>query len=219
MMRHSMTGSRNVQPNGVAALRRLTFRRVSSLLAVVGVLAVGPVFAKDPAATEVKPTNKATAIHAKAHSESAAIPECLEKLKLSAQQQDQIKEIIRNYDGSIGVVWKQFSDRYMQAICMEVRRRNCGVNGKPILFYAARHPLGQQPRSVKKPKAEPKQKGQYLDLLDGLRSLGLEVTATVVEPVVKELFPAGIQNLDCGEVIRGVFLRMKRQNSTDKVGR
>jgi hypothetical protein len=114
---------------------------------------------------------------------------------------------------------RPFFNEEMQAICLEVRRRNCGVNGKPILFYAARHPLGQQSRPVKKPKAEPKQKGQYADLLDGLRSLGLEVTAAVVEPVVKELFPAGIQNLDCGDVIRSVFLRMKRQNSSDKVGR
>jgi hypothetical protein len=72
---------------------------------------------------------------------------------------------------------------------------------------------------VKKPKAEPKPKNQYADLLDGLRSLGLEVTAAQVEPVVKELFPAGIEKLDCGEVIRSVFLRMKRQNSTDIVGR
>ncbi|MBC8117308.1 MAG: hypothetical protein H7062_23170, partial [Candidatus Saccharimonas sp.] len=68
---------------------------------------------------EVKPTNKGAAIQGKAHSESAAIPECLEKLKLSAQQQDQIKEIVRNYDASLGAVWKQFGDRYMQTIAME----------------------------------------------------------------------------------------------------
>jgi hypothetical protein len=114
---------------------------------------------------------------------------------------------------------RPFFSEEMQAVCMDVRKRNCGVNGKAILFYSPRHPLGQQSRPVKKPKAESKQKGQYVDLLDGLRSLGLDVTAAQVEPVVKELFPAGIQKLDCGEVIRGVFLRMKRQNSTDRVGR
>ena len=113
---------------------------------------------------------------------------------------------------------RPFFSEEMQAVCMEVRKRNCGVNGKPILFYSARHPLGSQPKPVKKTKAEPKQKGQYADLLDGLRSLGLDVTAAQVEPVVKELFPQGIQKLDCGEVIRGVFLRMKRRDSTDKVG-
>ena len=107
---------------------------------------------------------------------------------------------------------RPFFSEDMQVICMDVRKRNCGVNGKPILFYAQRHPLGQQPKPVKKPKAEPKQKSVYLELLDGLRSLGHEVTAAQVEPVAKELFPAGIQNLDSGEVIRSVFLRMKRRD-------
>lgn len=109
---------------------------------------------------------------------------------------------------------RPFFTEEMQAICMEVRKRNCGVNGKPILFYSPRHPLGHQPRPVKKPKVEPKTKSQYGDLLDGLRALGLEsITAAQVEPVVKELFPDGIQKLDCGEVIRAVFLWLKRRDS------
>ena len=113
---------------------------------------------------------------------------------------------------------RPFFSEDMQQICMDVRKRNCGVNGKPILFYAARHPLGQKSTPVRKPKAEPKSKNQYADLLAGLRSLGLEITAAQIEPVVKELFPTGIQNLDSGEVIRGVFLRMKRLNTADSVG-
>ena len=107
----------------------------------------------------------------------------------------------------------------MQQVCMDVRKRNCGINGKPILFYSPRHLLGVRSKPMKKPKAEPKQKNQYVDLLDGLRSLGLEINAAQIEPVIKELFPTGIQILDSGEVIRSVFLRMKRQNTTDKVGR
>lgn len=107
---------------------------------------------------------------------------------------------------------RPFFSEELQQVCMEVRRRNCGVNGKPILFYAARHPLGQQPKPVKKPKAEPRPKNQYADLLDGLRSLGLEVTSAQVEPVVKELFPNGMQLLDSGTVLRTVFLKMKRRD-------
>jgi predicted DNA-binding transcriptional regulator AlpA len=113
---------------------------------------------------------------------------------------------------------RPFFSEEMQQLCTEVRKRNCGVNGKPILFYSARHPLVQS-KPVNKPKTEPKQKNQYADLLDGLRALGLEVTPAQIEPVIKELFPAGNQNMDSGEVIRRVFLRMKRQNSTDNVGR
>lgn len=105
---------------------------------------------------------------------------------------------------------RPFFDEEMQKTCLEVRRRNCGINGKPVLFYAPRHPLGQQPKPVK--KTAPKPKGQFIELIDGLRALGLEVTATQIEPVVKELFPAGIQSLDSGEVLRAVFLAIKRQN-------
>ena len=118
-MRHSMTDSRSVQSNGVVSRHRFTLRGVSALLAVAGGMALAPAFAKDPAAVEVKPTNKGPAIQAQAQADSVAIPECLEKLKLSAAQQDQVKEIVHNYDRSIGVVWKQFSDRYMQAIGLE----------------------------------------------------------------------------------------------------
>ena len=108
---------------------------------------------------------------------------------------------------------RPFFNEEMQAVCMEVRRRNCGINGKPILFYCPRHPLGTQPKTIKKSKTEPKPKNQYADLIDGLRSLGLDVSAATVGPIVDELFPSGIQNLDSGEVIRSVFLRIKRQNS------
>lgn len=113
---------------------------------------------------------------------------------------------------------RPFYSADMQEVCMDVRKRNCGVNGKPILFYAARHPLSVKSTPMKKLKAEAKPKNQYADLLASLRSLGLEITAAQVEPVVKELFPTGIQNLDSGEVIRGVFLRMKRHITTDSVG-
>lgn len=115
---------------------------------------------------------------------------------------------------------RPYFNQEMQQLCLEVRKRNCGMNGKPVLFYAARHPLGSQQRPLKKPKVGAKPKQQYAELLDGLQALGLEsVTAAQVEPLVKELFPGGVQNVDGGQVIRAVFLRIKRPNSGDKVGR
>ncbi|KAA0131588.1 AlpA family phage regulatory protein [Gimesia chilikensis] len=104
-----------------------------------------------------------------------------------------------------------YSDE-MQENCLEVKRRNCGVNGKPILFYASRHPLGSQPiKRPARPKTKPKRTSQYNELIDSLSSLGLSASAQQVEAAVNECFPEGIQNLDSGEVVRAVFLNLKCQ--------
>src|ERR1700730_1307482 len=73
----------------------------------------------------------------------------------------------------------------MQKVCLEVRRRNCGINGKPILFYARRNPLTpptSKPRKAPAPKAE-----QYPELIEALQALGLSgVTAAQVGAAMKE---------------------------------
>ena len=140
-MNRLMTVVRNVRANGAATLCRLSFKRTSSLLAIAGALAVAPAFGQQAATPEAKPTPKGQAVRVQgqpepagaqarpnnrgqvnqnqAQAEAPVIPECLEKLNLSAQQQEQVKGIIHNYDGSISMVWTQFSDRYMKAVCME----------------------------------------------------------------------------------------------------
>lgn len=114
---------------------------------------------------------------------------------------------------------RPFYTEEMQQACLEVRKRNCGVNGKPVLFYAARHPLGSQTKPIKKPKAKTTN-GRHNDLIVALRNLGLEsVSAGQVESAVKESFPGGVQSLDSGEVIRAVFLHLKRRDTADNLGR
>ena len=106
-----------------------------------------------------------------------------------------------------------------QEVCLEVRRRNCGIDGKPVLFYARR--LGSAPARPKapKPKVEPKGK-DVSGLVDGLSALGLTTaTGAQVERVTKELYPNGTTGLDQGEVLRAVFLHLRRRNSADNVGR
>jgi hypothetical protein len=101
-----------------------------------------------------------------------------------------------------------------QQVCLDVRKRNCGINGKPVLFYARRQEVGvPKPR---KPRAASKD-DRHPDILDGVRSLGLTTaTAAQVESAIKELFSTGIKDVDRGEVIRAVFLRLKRQDTGDK---
>lgn len=102
---------------------------------------------------------------------------------------------------------------------LEARRRNCGVDGQPILFYSRRNDFGQKksPRpTVEKMKSVVK---KYADLIDGLEQLGLTATTAQVEPLLKDLFPTGTDGVAPGEVIRAVFLRIRRHNPTDNLGR
>ena len=107
-----------------------------------------------------------------------------------------------------------------QRICLEVRRRNCGIDGKPVLFYARRNgaPL---PTSKPQPKkSETKKDDEFSALAAALKSLGLTaVNAADVRSAVAVVFPNGIAGIDGGQVIRAVFLHLKRRDSGDKVGR
>ncbi len=107
----------------------------------------------------------------------------------------------------------------LQRVCLEVRRRNCGIDGKPILFYARR--LGTAPSRPKPPKPKLEARGKDVSaLVDGLNALGLtSATAAQVQRVTQELFPKGTEGIDQREILRAVFLHLKRKNSADNVGK
>jgi len=103
-------------------------------------------------------------------------------------------------------------DEELQKVCLEVRRRNCGVNKKPILFYARRVPL--TPTSAKPKKATtPKQTSEYADLIAKVNELGeARWTPAQVTSAIKEVYPQGIAGLDVGLAIKEIFLHMRRKN-------
>jgi len=99
-----------------------------------------------------------------------------------------------------------------------VRRRNCGIDGKPVLFYAKGH--RQQPRKTVTRKRPTNKKKEFNGIVDGLTGLGISgVTDDQVAAAVKTLFPDGINSTDQADVLRAVFLHLKRQDSSDNVGR
>ena len=100
---------------------------------------------------------------------------------------------------------RPFYDEEAQRICLEVRRRNCGVDGRPILFYAKRLPVAPLKRL---PRPAPESRNKCSQLLDGLRALGLNASSAQVESTVKEL---GLQGREDGEAVRAVFIHLKRK--------
>ncbi|HBI43342.1 MAG TPA: hypothetical protein DDY78_10875 [Planctomycetales bacterium] len=127
-----------------------------------------------------------------------------------------------DYDPQTG---RPFYTEELQRHCLEVRRRNCGVDGRPVLFYARGNrppvqvkptrPTTAHPTRAKLPKAD-----DHADLLDGLAALGLtSATALQVGAALRVLYPSGVGGVDGGDVLRAVFLNLKRQNTGDNVGR
>ena len=106
-----------------------------------------------------------------------------------------------------------------QQVCLEVRRKNRGINGEPVLFYARRR--GVQPaRHKKRADPLPAKNKDITPLLDGPNALGLTTaTAAQVVEVTKQLFPQGTAGLDQADVLRAVFLHLKRQNQGGNEGR
>ncbi len=111
---------------------------------------------------------------------------------------------------------RPFYSEDMQVICLEVRRRNCGIDGRPVLFYCHRggEAAPRKPKSIKSTKSD-----QHGELLDGLRALGLTaVTSEQIAIAIKAIYPNGIAEVDRVGMLRAVFLHLKRQNTAGNVG-
>jgi hypothetical protein len=99
---------------------------------------------------------------------------------------------------------RPFYSEELQRVCLEVRRRNVGANGKPVVFYARR-------KVVQRIRV-----GRHDGFIDALESLGLaSVTESQVSTALAELFPAGTADLTEAEVIRAVFLRVRQNTGRD----
>ncbi len=100
---------------------------------------------------------------------------------------------------------RPFYSEELQAVCLEVRRRNCGIDGKPILFYCRRSPVAM---SARKKTPTPKTNG-HAELVDGVKALGLAATPLQIDASLKTLFPGGTHGHEQGEVVRRVFIQLK----------
>lgn len=109
-----------------------------------------------------------------------------------------------------------------QRTCVEVRRRNCGINGQPVLFYSRRlgGPTPPARSSVKRPSSSQADSERHSEIVAYLRGLGLaDVTLVQVESALKAEYPQGAANVDRGTMLGRLFLRLHRRNTADKVGR
>ncbi|MGA2620205.1 MAG: hypothetical protein ABSF26_21510 [Thermoguttaceae bacterium] len=92
----------------------------------------------------------------------------------------------------------------LQAKCLEIRRTGIGFNGLPVLFNRKAGPPAKT-RGRKPPT------GQHAELVEALKSLGLAATAEEIGLAIREVFPDGTEGTSQGEVIKAVFLHLRRR--------
>jgi hypothetical protein len=115
---------------------------------------------------------------------------------------------------------RPFYDEEGQRVCLDVRRGNCGVDGKPIMFYTRRpQTIPTARRHATKPSPKRTTDDNYGPLTEGLKSLGITPTAAQVGAAITEIYPCGVAEMTQGDVLRAVFLHLKRQDRADSVGR
>lgn len=107
---------------------------------------------------------------------------------------------------------RPYYPRQDQELIVEIRRRNVGMDGKPILFRATGSRTSSVPRRPKVPQVSQ----DHRDVLVAVRELGLtQATARDVAECVGRLFPDG-KTPDPADLIRRVFLSLKSQMSQGK---
>ena len=120
---------------------------------------------------------------------------------------------------------RPFYSREQQEQCLLVRRTNCGINGKPILFYAQRTTISQHNVPARRPAAPRRSRPTVttdpvvLELQHGLEQLGL---ADVAEPKIRaalvEVYPDGHEGVPMPQLLMTVFRRLReRPDSTDNL--
>ncbi len=98
----------------------------------------------------------------------------------------------------------------LQTVCVSVREKNTGINGRVVLFYARR--VGAVPKQHVNTQRPTVQK--HSDLIDGLRGLGLvAVTEQQVDAAMKEVYPNGTAGVGEADILRAVFVDLMRRDS------
>jgi hypothetical protein len=146
-----------------------------------------------------------------AHKQAVSVAEMARLVRLSRARFYQLVGSAFPYPVYALATHRPFYTPELQEVCLEVRRQNCGVDGKPVLFH--RREADIAPANPKPPKRKASSfDHRHKELLTGLRSLGLVgVTAAQVEAAMKSLHVSGKSD---GEVLRAVFLSLKRQDTS-----
>jgi hypothetical protein len=110
---------------------------------------------------------------------------------------------------------RQFYTQEQVDLCLDLRKRNVGMNGKVVLFYSVRSMTTVSKPTKKKSRRKPRT-DRHQHIIESLKALGLSgVTDGQVEAAMNEILPIGKGDPDHGDLVRSIFLYIQRQNSSE----
>ena len=102
----------------------------------------------------------------------------------------------------------------MQKVCLAVREKNVGINGRVVLFYSRRLDLPARKKQIRPcGSTSHTRTPKHYGLIEGLKGLGLAtVTEQDTATALKELYPAGTAEVGEGELLRTIFVHLMRRH-------
>lgn len=89
------------------------------LLTIIGVFATAVFILSFSASAQEKSKTAGAFAQPPASASEVVLPTWAEKLKLSPQQEQQVRAIVRDYDAKVAAVWQQFTECYHQTVKIE----------------------------------------------------------------------------------------------------
>ena len=109
---------------------------------------------------------------------------------------------------------RPYYTRKMAQTNLECKRRNQGISGKVCMFYSARTTTATSPlkkrQKIDNGKNTPITIG-FDEMKSDLESLGLKsISSSQIRKAIDDCFPDGTDGVDEGDIVRQVFLSIKR---------
>ena len=108
---------------------------------------------------------------------------------------------------------RAFYPREIIDLNLDVRRRNCGVNGRPICFYAPRaSPIApSRPAPSRRQTANASSRSRHAELIEGLSALGMTATESQIDAALAVAFQDRGASADEGLRLRECFRYLRRR--------
>lgn len=112
---------------------------------------------------------------------------------------------------------RPFYDQDQQGECLQVRRTNLGINGKPVIFYGLRVAgtpfTSSKPsrRSPRRPAQDSNRDATIEELRHGLKQLGMDgMDNGQIRAALNQAYPDGYKDIPTSDLLASVFVTLQQ---------